>query len=258
MNTVKPKKVAMLRDLGGIVCRDGRKVVSGKLFRSSHLAKADRNDEFFGESGIGHIVDLRSDSELLDKPYEAPDGIKYHRFTPLDDTLNPAVTSKTRNAILERNMAKEGGTLGHLSGIYRTMITLPAAHEAFKKYFELILDTDKGVMWHCTQGKDRTGMVSALTLLALGAERDVIMADYMRYNASCRFVNSMIFLGVTLAKFSVHTAKQLDNLMSAREAYLQAAFEEIDAAYGGTEAFLRDALGLDDAKLEKLREKYLI
>jgi len=248
----------MLRDLGGIECRDGRKVAEGKLFRSSHLAKADREDEFFAESGIGHIVDLRSDSELLDKPYEAPAGIEYHRFTPLDDTLNPAVTSKTRNAILKRNMAKEGGTLGHLSGIYRTMITLPAAHEAFKKYFELISSTDRGVLWHCTQGKDRTGMISALTLLALGVDRDVIIADYMRYNESCRFVNAMIFLGVSLAKFSVHTARQLDNLMSAREAYLKAAFEEIDAVYGSTKAFFEKALGLDEAKLERLREKYLV
>ena len=82
------------------------------------------------------------------------------------------------------------------------------------------------------------------------------MRDYMRTNRSCRFINSLIFLGVTIV-FNIRAAFALDHLLSARKFFLQAAFDEIDSVYGGTDAFLREGIGLSDEDIVKLRQIYL-
>lgn len=254
----KPKRPHFFRDLGGIVCADGKKVIEGMLFRSGHLSKLRKRDmlKLREKFNIGHIVDLRSDSEVADKPDKVGQ-MHYHRFTPLDDTLNPAVTRKTRLKILKKNMAKEGGTLKHLCDIYRAIITLPESLEAYRSLFALLLENKGGVLWHCTQGKDRTGLGSAMVLLALGADQETVMQDYMNYNRLCRLQNTMIFAGITLLKFNTHMARSLDNLMSARAEYLRAAFDEMEKRYGGTDGFLRNAIGLSDENLLQLRSMYL-
>ena len=254
----KPKRPHFFRDLGGIVCADGKKVIEGLLFRSGHLSRLRKRDahKLQEKYNIGHIVDLRSDSEVIDKPDKVWE-MEYHRFTPLDDTLNPAVTRKTRLTILKKNMAKEGGTLKHLCDIYRSIISLPESIEAYRSLFDLLLENKGGVLWHCTQGKDRTGLGSVMVLLALGADKETVMQDYMRYNRLCRFQNTMIFIGITLLKFSTHMARSLDNLMSVRVEYLKAAFEEMERLYGSTEGYLRNAIGLSDENLLQLRSMYL-
>ena len=254
----KPKRPHFFRDLGGIVCADGKKVIDGMLYRSGHLSKLKEQDAFklHNEYNIDHIVDLRSDSEVKEKP-DRVGQMTYHRYTPLDDTLNPSVNRHNRLSILKKNMAKEGGTLKHLCDVYRSIVNLPESIKAYRSLFDLLLEGDGGVLWHCTQGKDRTGLGSVMVLLALGADKETIMQDYMRYNRLCRFQNTMIFIGIIISRFSLHMARSLDNLMSARRDYLKAAFDEMEKLYGSTEGYLRDALKLSDDNLIKLRSMYL-
>ena len=255
----KPKRIHFFRDLGGIVCADGKKVIDGMLFRSGHLSRLRDNDAacLHDLYSIDHIVDLRSNSEVTEKP-DFVGEMEYHRFTPLDDTMNPSVNRRNRLSILKKNMAKEGGTRKHLCDVYRAIINLPDSAAAYRSLIQLLLEKkDGGVLWHCTQGKDRTGLGSAIVLLALGADKDTIMQDYLRYNRMCRFQNIMIFIGIVLAKFSVHMARSLNNLMSAQADYLAAAFDEMERLYGSTEAYLRDALKLTEENLLQLRSIYL-
>jgi len=127
-----------------------------------------------------------------------------------------------------------------------------------REFFRILLEDDGAVLWHCTQGKDRTGVVAAATLLALGVDRDEIMRDYMRTNRSCRFKNFWIFIGVTLVTFSVRKAHNLNLLLSSRRGFLAAAFDEIDRVWNGTEGFLHNALRLSDEDIRELREIYLV
>ncbi len=254
------KKPACFRELGGISCADGKKVVQGILYRSGHLGKLNmKAADALGQScGIAHIVDLRSNSEVRDVPDIVGSRMTYHRFTPLDDERNPSVTRKTRLKILKRLMAKDGGTRKHLCDTYRGLVTLPDSLNAYRSLIELLLDGKGGVLWHCTQGKDRTGMGSAVILMALGAEKETIIKDYLLYNSYCSFKNSIIFIAVTMLKFSTFMAKSLNNLMTAQEDYIAAAFDEIEKCYGGVEGFLKKGLLLDNEKLLKLRSMYLV
>jgi protein-tyrosine phosphatase len=230
------------------------------LYRSSYLYKLSEADaELLQDSiGLSTVVDLRSPSELAEKKDTLPEDVKYIHLPPLDDKQNPSVNRKNRLGILKGIMAKEGGAKKHLSDIYRVMITQEASLDAFRQLISLLTEEENSaVLWHCTQGKDRTGIATAVVLMSLGVDRDEIMRDYMKTNRSCFFKNFWIFIGVSIVTFNVCTAYSLDLLLSARRFFLEAAFDEIDTVYGGTEGFLKNGIGLTDGDISKLRSIYL-
>lgn len=255
------KKLKNFRDLGGIRTADGKEVRRGLLYRSGHLCKiTSEKAEFLRDGrGIKTVVDLRSPSELAEKQDMLADGVRYIHLPPLNDEQNPSINKHNRVAVLESIMAKEGGARKHLSDIYRLMVTQKESLEAFRDFIRLLLENrdSEGVLWHCTQGKDRTGIATAVVLMALGVDRKEIMRDYMRTNRSCAFVNFWIFIGVCIVKFNVHAARSLDHLLSARTFFMQAAFDEIDRVYGDTEGFLREGIGLSEDELLRLKMMYL-
>ena len=254
------KKVKNFRDLGGIQTSDGKKIRYGMLYRSGHLCKiSPEKAEYLREQkGIRTIVDLRSPSELAEKTDVVANGVRYIHLPPLNDEQNPSINRHNRRAVLKSIMAKEGGARRHLSDIYRLMVTQKESLEAFGEYLRLLSDEkNTGVLWHCTQGKDRTGIAAAVILMALGVDRKEIMRDYMRTNRSCAWVNFWIYIGVTIVTFSVYTAHSLNLLLSSQKCFMEAAFDEIDRVYGGTEEFLRAGIGLSDEEIQRLRTIYL-
>ena len=256
------KKLKNFRDLGGIPTSDGKKVRDGMLYRSGHLCaiSMEKAEELRDEKGLYAIVDLRSPSELAEKQDVIAEGVRYFHLPPLNDEQNPSINKNNRVAVLKNIMAKEGGARKHLSDIYRLMITQKESLEAFRDFIRLLLERQEGegVLWHCTQGKDRTGIAAAVILMSLGVDRKEIMRDYMRTNHSSAFVNFWIFVGVVLVTFSVRKAKNLNLLLSSRRDFMRAAFDEIDRVWGGTEGFLREALKLSDTDIHNLREIYLV
>lgn len=257
-----PKKIKNFRDLGGIPAADGKRVRPGMLYRSGHLAaiKPKTADKLRDKMGLRAVVDLRSPSELAEKPDVVAEGVDYCHLPPLNDEQNPSINKKNRRPILYKIMAQDGGARRYLSDTYRTMIAEAPALDAFSDLIHLLLDDQEegAVLWHCTQGKDRTGIASAAVLLALGVDRDEIMRDYMRTNRSVRLKNWLIYLGVTLVTFSIHTASSLNLLLTSQRDYLGAAFEEMDSIYGGTDGFLHDGLGLSNDDIDELRSIYLV
>lgn len=254
------KRVKNLRDLGGIPAANGKTVRYGKLYRSGHLGKINTEsaEKLRDQKNLATVIDLRAPAELSHRQDIIPEGVDYLHIPPLTDEQNPAVTRHTGPSILKKIMQIEGGARTYLSDTYRTMISSETALEALREFFDVLLEDDGAVLWHCTQGKDRTGVVAAAILLALGVDRDAIMRDYMKTNRSCRFKNFWIFIGVVLVTFSVRKAHNLNLLLSSRRAFMRAAFDEIDRVWGGTDGFLRNALQLTEDELFRLREAYLV
>lgn len=255
------KKVKNLRDLGGIRTSDGMHIRPGLLYRSGHLAslKPRHAQKLCDKLGITSIIDLRTPSELAQRSDVVADSVEYCHLPPLSDEQNPAVNRHNCRTLLNNIMAYEGGAREHMSNTYRIMVTQEPSLDAFAELIHMLLDqhNDGAVLWHCTQGKDRTGIASAAVLLALGVDRDEIMRDYMRTNRSCRIKNFFIYLGVILVTLSRHTAWSLHQLLISRREYLRAAFEQMDELYGGTEGFLTDGLGLSQEDIFNLRKIYL-
>lgn len=253
------RKIANFRELGGIRCADGRRIRHGRLFRGGKLVDlSEKAEKSLLAAGINRVIDLRSPSELAEYPETVPEGIEYRSIPMLNDQENPSINRQNRRAIFTEIQHKEGGAIGHLQGIYRIMVTSDMAINSLREIFSVLLDPEaKGVFWHCTQGKDRTGITAAVILMALGADRSEIMRDYMKSNNYYRLKNTLIFIGVLIVTFSVSSAKALHRLLSSRIEYMNAAFEEIDKRWGGTEAFLHDAIGLRDSDIAALRNTYL-
>ena len=254
------RKVKNFRDLGGIPAADGKSVCYGKLYRSGHLGKIKPEvaEKLRDKKGLRTVVDLRAPAELSHKRDIVPEGVDYLHIPPLTDEQNPAVTRHTGPSILKKIMQVEGGARTYLADTYRTMISSEPSLEAMREFFDVLLEDDGAVLWHCTQGKDRTGVAAAAILLALGVDRDEIMRDYMRTNRTCFFKNFWIFIGVVLVTFSVKKARNLNLLLSSRRSFLDAAFDESDKFWGGTEGFLTNGLKLSDEDIRELREIYLV
>ena len=258
---IKIRRVSNFRDLGGLPTADGHTVAPHKLYRSAHHGnlRLKTGNKFFEKLGIHFVIDLRTDTEVAQKPDTHVQSVRYFHLPPLDETMNPAVTRKTRLKVLRRLMEHEEGTRGHLCEVYRHMVTDPKSLAAFSKFLQMLLRfQDGGFLWHCTQGKDRAGMETVVVLMALGVDREVIERDYMRSNRAGWLKNRVIFALVALLKLSVHTARSLMDLLTARTEYLFAAFDEIDTVYGDTDGFLHQALGLTDSDIDSLRAAYLV
>lgn len=255
----KIKSIKNFRDLGGIATTDGHHIRHGLLFRSGHLANLEASDadRLRDSIGLRRIIDLRSPSEMSERPDVRVSGVEYLPLSPLNDSQNPSINRHNRRIELKRLMSLKGGTRQHLTDVYRLMVTDRIPLGVFGHMVHELIETPEGTLWHCTQGKDRTGVASAAVLLALGVSREDIMKDYMFTNRACRVKNKLIYLGVSVIALSLHTASSLNNLLTSRREYLQAVFDEMDARFGGTSGFLHKGLGLTDGDIARLRSIYL-
>lgn len=250
------------RDIGGIPAAGGCYVKHARLIRSGALAGATPRDleTLADEFRLRTVIDLRTDEERREKPDpedELPD-VRFE-YAPL---LNTATFGVTREGGL-RGMMKALKTLQDdpariMMDVYASMMVDEKSIEGFAAFFDDVLASGEGaVLWHCTIGKDRAGLATALLLHVLGAARADIVRDY---EATNRYVASHTEDIVDqLAKY--HLADKLDKGMhvinAADPRYLQAAFDAAERHSGDLDSFVRHRLRVTDEKRAVLRERYL-
>jgi len=129
--------------------------------------------------------------------------------------------------------------------------------DKYKPLFpELIsLPAGKSLLFHCTAGKDRTGIGAALVLAALGVPKKEILNDYTATDYYRQDENKRM-AGMMAERMHV-SEKVANNMLAARASYLNAFFTAIDHNFGSVDSFLKGPLGLDKVKLAKLRSMYL-
>ena len=234
--------VTNFRDLGGYATRDGRRVKHGLVFRSAallHLTAADI--AHLAGLPLRTVADLRGTREIAVQPSPAIPGCEN---LPL--IIQPRIGASLRD-LLTRQQATGEDMIAVLAQAYASYVTehLPV----YRRLFDLILDADRlPLVFHCTAGKDRTGVGAALLLSALGVADDDIIADY---RATDRFWDRNHALpegtpkAVADAFLGTHTQVMLDTLAQAA------------APFGSREALFEHGLGLDAARLAALRERLL-
>jgi protein tyrosine/serine phosphatase len=158
------------RDLGGYATDDGRVVRTGRVYRSDGLFRLVGDDlERFATVGIRTVLDLRRPDELeCDGRFEVADGVRYHHVCFQVDSWPPAydLTDET----LPRYLADR----------YLDMAEAALAGEVpVGRCLRLLADeSNDPVVFHCAAGKDRTGVLAALTLSLLGVPDDTVADDY--------------------------------------------------------------------------------
>ncbi|MCD9876380.1 tyrosine-protein phosphatase [Streptomyces guryensis] len=250
--------VRNFRDVGGLPTVDGRRVRYGVLFRSGHLAHATEEDaEFLSSLGLNTIFDFRNaaDQKLEGPDVELPGVLNVN--LPLSDPADGSGFWKmVRDGEIDqlRELLGDGKAANRMVVSYRTIIKERTAEHA--RVLRSLAEDSVPALMHCAAGKDRAGLSIAVTLLALGVEREAIVADYLESNAKHRRYK-VHRSSSSASAYSPEVMELLNPLFEARAEYLTAAFETIEETWGDVDTYLEQGLGLTPELRELLRERLL-
>lgn len=252
------------RDMGGYNTISGGRVRSKRLFRSGHLADIKTTSQTeIAQLGISLVCDFRIDDERNEQPNQyhmswQPDSVHLPIWpikTPgIDNTVARLLAGKvdTEKAITDQTSA------------YREFVRDQSSQ--FAKMFEVILaEKHRSILLHCTAGKDRTGIASALLLTALGVERDDIRRDYLlSVEGHGAQEQTQFYVDKYWAEhLTKHESKprctqdDVRHLFSVQAEKIDAAFDEMRVVAGSVEHYLRDALALTDTSIAELQHRYV-
>jgi len=223
---------------------DGRKVKPGLLFRSGDFFTLSPGDIRKLESmKLACIIDLRARREIISRPDKLIGTVK--EIIHID--IHDAAREKSEK-FLQENDARGLETV--LIGDYIRMVS---NHQPdFRRLLSILATTDHlPLAYHCTAGKDRTGLATVFLLTALGANLEDIRNDYMATNALTKSIMQKFIRKVTESGLN---GEILRPLLEVRIEYLDAALDEINRNYGSLHDFARDILKAD---VLTLRDKYL-
>lgn len=248
------------RDLGGYQTDDGKQVKSGLLFRSGvlhHLSDADYRK--IDALGISTVMDFRATDERQSEPTQWRAGDIEMRTWDYAMTMGEG--DDVLSAFANPNLSGEDAE-ALMAELYRQMVEQQRPHYA--AMFDELTQSAEPLLFHCTAGKDRTGIAAALVLTALGVDRDTVIADYTLSEAIAglpEYQNAAPALDEGTDESYAFLANlppaALDALMGTRAGYLEAALDEMTQRAGSVDAYIRDELGVSEQELQQLRANYL-
>jgi len=250
--------------------QDGRRLRDGAFIRAAHLADATDEDlQYLSSIPVAKVIDFRKDIEMIGKADRMVPGAEYIGLEI--DASGKIVSQATEDEkrLFTGNkqfdvkkfmvMAAFNPMAQRIAQeMYPNLTNDPDCQKQFARFFRLIIETENGaILYHCTQGKDRTGFASALILGALGADRETIVADFDATNRvyeedvrqCCHNVRQMGGKEAEIATVKSFLGANTDNFIKA--------LDSIDKDYGSIEAYLKGPIGLTDQDIITLRERYL-
>jgi protein tyrosine/serine phosphatase len=148
---------------------------------------------------------------------------------------------------------------GHGLGYYRDAPFEERHIDLYSRYFRALADTDQAVLIHCAAGKDRTGLLAALTHHLVGVHEDDIMADYLLTNEA---INYDLVVPHVTEMMKTHTGRAPDPAavrvaIGVDPTYLETSFRVIRDAHGDLDGYLERVLGVDAPLRERLQTRLL-
>ncbi len=216
------------RDLGGYPTRDGRTVKWRKLFRSDALNELTPGDvdRALGDLGLGTMLDLRNrDEASRDGTGALPEnGLEYHHFPLLEERGEPPPMNGAD--IAERLSATYQWIIHNSGELLAEAVTVISRSPRFSR------GPGSAAVFHCSAGKDRTGIIAALVLGVLGVEHEIVMADYLLTND----------VAVDIFRRIRRMQPQYDYTPESLRAHplaMEQFQETLHSTYGGPEEYLR-------------------
>lgn len=242
------KSVSNFRDVAGggdgLLLADGSRMVVGVVFRSGKLAPMTKADKTrLVDAGLTDIYDLRTPTVMKRTPDPAIKGAERHEANVFavvaSDPVRPSSVAEARD---------------HMRTTNRNFAAVPAQREAIASVLESIADDRGPVLVHCTEGKDRTGWISAMLQLTAGANERAVIGEYLISNT---YREDLIEREV--AKATRAGGKQAGEirraLLQVDASYLQAGLDEMRARFGDLDGYLTEGLGLSKETIATLRAR---
>lgn len=248
------------RDVGGYKTNDGRYVRWGLLYRSGVLTNLTPQDfNYLSQLDIHVVCDFRTAAENVDSPerwLESPSVTRVHY--PIGGGSGGQGTSALTQGLLAGNPSPDQ-IRARMIAVYGDFAETYGP--AYAQAFQQLKSDHLPLLYHCTAGKDRTGVFTALVLLALGVPESTILEDYSLTNSYLTAPPSSAAAQKTATAVSTlmrsFTPEQRQVLMAADPAYLTSTLKEIDTHYGSFDNYRKTVLGVSDEDRDALRAKLL-
>jgi protein-tyrosine phosphatase len=238
--------ITNFRDVAGtgLALPGGKRMATGVVYRSATLKGLSAKDaKALRKAGVGEVIDLRTDYVAAHSPDPGIKGVTHHVVNIFAVTRTTSVRYRTVAA------AK-----AHMRQMNVDFVDVAAQRRKIAEALKLIAAADGPILFHCTEGKDRSGWIAALLQLTAGASRAEATKEYLRSNEfRAELINAAYR---TKLKSSGRTAAEVERaLMKVRPDYLGAGLDQLKARYGGIEGYLSKGLGRSAATVQRLRER---
>lgn len=258
-------KIPNVRELGGYEMADGRTVRHGLLLRGGYLAHATDGDirRMHETYHVKHVFDFRTETERKYQPDAEIPGAKNTWMPTIDMYTDKKVESfpdhayrDLANYLLTAAFTDKGKQLAR--DLYPAMIDNEYTQLQYASFLQQIINTDDGaVYWHCSQGKDRTGLGAAFLLAVLGADKELIIDDFSLSNEAYGQELAMVRQKVAELGGGEEEMEVVQAFIGVNTKYFIDSLGIIDNKYGGMDEYVSNQLmmGPDDIKL--LRDRFL-
>ena len=256
------------RDLSGMTGAGGREIRPHRLLRTAHLHDASDADvaRLKEEFNLCRIFDFRSMNEFNAVPDREIEGVQHH-LLPTIDMRAEQQTGKPipDEAFLELdrhivNYSFYPEVQMMAANMYPSLIRSEFSQLQYAAFLRLIIEApeDGGILWHCAQGKDRTGWGAAFLMFALGVSREDIIEDFEQSNEHYRPIVNKLNADVLARGGGEAEMAVIQAFMGVSTPNFISTLDLIDREYGGMMTYLQDILCLTHDDLQTLRKRYLI
>ena len=243
------------RDFGDYAA-GGRRLKPGLLYRSGHHGAATAADlEKLATLGLAVIVDLRRTNERERMPTPRWDGFPAQ---VIDNDLGQESLEEWAEFVMRSELTSQ--TFRQYMLDYYDAAPFQARHvDLYGRYFRALAETEGPVLVHCSAGKDRTGILCALTHHVAGVAEDDILADYLLTNDMDRIAKRLPLMREMIRENTGKTVSDeaLTTALRVEPEYLERAFAAMRQRHGSLDGYLDEALGLDGALRERVRARLL-
>lgn len=254
-NQIEIKKVNNFRFLGGLKNQEGKILKDSLIYRSGNLHQLkSKSFDDFENLKIKKVIDLRTKQEITKETDHLPSNVIYKNYPAFEDKNNEMKDAK--------KLALKGKIT--LADANKRMLRFYTDYvsenpEIIKTIITEILNSDVPILYHCTAGKDRTGMITALILKILRFSDDVIFEEYLVSNdLRKKVIDKRLILAKNLHfVFPKLDIGVIEKTSWIERDYLQAAFDEIDKKYGSIDYYIHTVLGISESQRDVYVKKFL-
>ena len=263
------EEIENARDMGTLVMQDGQTVRTGMLVRSGCLAKATDSDVAVLKEKyhLTDVFDFRFEAEANAAPDRIIVGVSYTHLSTLPKAFIEGFSSSGRSdsvkmdkkSMMETLMkyAFEPTAQTMVRQLYPAIVTDSTAQHYYGEFLRGVLRAEGGVLWHCSQGKDRAGWASAFLLAALGASRETIVEDFDLSNQSYSRQVEALIAKIQGKDGSDGAVAFIRAMVGVSRENFEATLDLIDQRYGSLSGYIENQLGFSKEEQQQLKEKYL-
>jgi len=286
IKSVKPSNIVEIpnnyntRHFGDYVTSGGQVVVKKKIIRSGETAGFKEEDIWILRNNyhLKRVIDLRSREETEKIP--SLDHIPEVEYINLDllgdifdvgsrrdsDNKNSVHRSKHKSheeqannliQLFNRMGGKTEAVIAYFSKIYLSLVKNEYSQLQMQKFFDLLLDNEDGcILFHCTGGKDRTGVSSVLLLSALGVDWDKCVEDFLLTNECSAELNEAIMNEVIKQTDDQNAIEGVRFMLNTNKIYINKVYDFINTQYESIGHYLSEILKLTAEKISRLQMLY--